>query len=86
MAIISNYFNGRTDYPDQYMKIERVDTNKNEMLVEVGIYLTQQLAIDNMPPHAIEHIRGAFDMYSDKNVWEQGYAIMKEKWKNYTDA
>ena len=86
MAIISHYFNGRTNYDDQYMRVERVDADKNTFRVQIGIYLNQQQALDGLPPHAIEEIQGDFDLYSTKNLWEQAYDRIKQKWQNYTDV
>lgn len=85
MAIISNYYNGRTNYPNQYIRVERVDINKVHMRIEIGIYLNEQMARDSVPPHSLEEIQGEFDLYSSKNVWEQAYDHIKQKWHNYTD-
>lgn len=87
MAIISGYPGERgLFFPDQYMRIDKIETSKDKMRIEVGIYTTQQGAIDGELPHSIEFVYGDFDMYSNLNLWEQGYAYVKNRWPIHTDA
>lgn len=85
MAIISDYFNGRTLYPNQYIRIEKIETDKNQMRIDVGVHISQEYSI-NTPPHAIESLMCEFDLYSNKNLWEQAYVRIKQKWIEHVDA
>lgn len=81
MAIITDIPTDRTVFPQQYVRVERILTNKSEMFIEVGVYFNESLK--DQPPHRIESVQGEFDMYSDLNLWQQAYVRIKQK---YTDS
>ena len=87
MAIISDYVGFRgVFYPLQYIRIDKATiVNKNTLVIEVGIYLTEQLAASGSPPHTIEAYSGEYDLFSDANPWQQGYQLLKTIFPNYTD-
>jgi len=84
MAIITDVPTDRTYFPQQYLRIERIDLNKTQMTVDVGVYFNQSMT--ELPPHRIEHVVGEFDLYSELNLWQQAYVYVKERWSNYTDC
>ena len=84
MAIIADVPTERTIFPQQYIRVHRVDVRKTEMVVDVAIFLNQSVT-DN-PPHRIEHVMGPFDLHSSKNLWEQAYALMKNRWPDGVDC
>lgn len=85
MAVISTYiYNTGSVFENQYCRIEQVEVKKDKMKYEVGIYLGDY-ATDN-PPHAIESFESSFDLYSDKNVWQQAYEDLKTHWTDTVDA
>lgn len=85
MAIITDVITERTVFPQQYVRVEAVRTDKNMMFVDVGIHLSEQSSKE-VSPHRIEHVMGEFDLYSDKNLWEQAYIYIKNRWQDHTDA
>lgn len=85
MAVIKTITTDRgVVYPDQYCRVDKVDAWKDKMLFDVGVYLNQ-VATEN-PPHRVIHFNGDFDMYSDLNLWQQAYAILKQQWPDSVDA
>jgi len=84
MAIITDVPTDRTIFPQQYVRVERVNTDKNQMFVDVGIYFNE--SVKDLPPHRIEHVQGEFDMYSSDNLWQQAYIYIKNRWPEYTDC
>ena len=87
MAIISDYIGFRNAfYPLQYIRIDKATiVNKNTIVIDAGIYLTQQQAADGFPPHTVETYSGEYDLLSDANPWQQGYQLLKTIFPNYTD-
>lgn len=83
MAIIADVVTERTTFPQQYIRVDSVRTSKNEMLIEAGIYLSESLK--DLPPHRAEILSGSFDMYSELNLWQQAYVVIKQNWPEYTD-
>lgn len=73
-------------FPDQYIRIEKIEVEKTKMRIEVGVHLNQESALDGNPPHTVEYVFSDFDMYSTKNLWEQGYEKIKQRWVNSIDA
>lgn len=74
-------------FENQYVRIENVIlTNKINMRIEVGVYLTEEHARTGINPHMIETVSGSFDIHSDLNVWQQGYNLIKAKWVDYIDC
>lgn len=88
MAIIKTIVSERgIVYPDQYIRVDRVQARKTDMDIEVGVYLTQQQAADGIPPHRIEAFFGVpFDMDAGLNLWQQAYAAVKQQWPDAVDA
>lgn len=85
MAIITDVITERTTYPQQYVRVENVHVNKDTLTVDVGIHLSEESSKE-IPPHRIEHVDGPFDMYSELNLWEQAYVIIKQRWQTHTDV
>lgn len=86
MAVIKTITTNRgVIFPDQYCRIEFINAEKTKMSFGVGIYINQQMAQENNPPHLIEHFSGNYDLYGD-NPWLQAYAILKQHWQDVTDA
>lgn len=54
------------------------------MYVNVGVYFNEQ--VKHLPPHRIENVSGAYDLYSSKNVWEQAYEHVKARWPVILDC
>lgn len=88
MALIQTIVSERgVVYPDQYVRVDRVQAHKTNMDIEVGVYLAQQQAADGLPPHRTENFSGVpFDMYAPENLWQQAYAIIKLRWPESIDA
>lgn len=73
-------------YPAQYVRVDEVLCTKSEMSIVVGVYFTQQQAVEGVPPHMIEHFAGSFDMHSEHNAWQQAYAQVKQRWPEAIDV
>lgn len=88
MAIIKTIVSERgIVYPDQYIRVDRVQARKTDMDIEAGVYLTQQQAIDGTPPHRAEGFMNVpFDMDAELNLWQQAYAAIKLQWPESLDA
>lgn len=84
MAIITDVPTDRTFFPQQYVRIDRVDVEKTQMRVDVGVYFNESMK--DHPPHRIEHVYGEFDLYSELNLWQQAYVYVKQRWPEYTDC
>lgn len=84
MAIITDIPTDRTLFPQQYVRVDRVTTDKNQMQIEVGIYFND--TVTKLPPHRMEIVFGDFDMYSSENLWQQAYVFVKNRWPNNTDC
>lgn len=85
MAIITDITTERTIFPQQYVRVESVRADKNMMFVDVGVHFSEESSKES-PPHRVEQVIGSFDMYSSKNLWEQAYDYIKNRWQNYTDV
>ena len=85
MAIIADIITDRTTFPQQYVRVESVRTSKQHMFVDVGVHLSEQTSKE-IPPHRIESVEGDFDMNSDKNLWEQAYEYIKQRWPEHTNV
>lgn len=86
MAIITDVPTEFGVYQAQYVRVEWVNANKQEFNFEIGIYRTQQEASEGFPPHRSEILRGNTDLTSSDNLWQQAYAIVKQKFTSYTDV
>lgn len=87
MAIKTTYVNERgIVFPDQYVRVDEVRAKKNEMVVDAGIYLSQEVAANGGLPHTIEMVTGTFDLDSELNPWQQAYALMKDRWSQSIDV
>jgi len=85
MAIIKTIVSDRgVVYPDQYCRINEVQTTKDEMTYTVGVYFNQE-ATEN-PPHRAEQFTAPFDLYGEQNIWQQAYANLKTIWTDAADA
>lgn len=85
MAIITDIVTDRTSFPQQYVRVEAVRADKAMMFVDVGVHLSEQSSKE-VPPHRIEQVIGEFDLYSDKNLWQQAYEYIKRRWPDHTDV
>lgn len=85
MAIITDIITERTTFPQQYVRVESVRSEKEKMIVDVGVHLSEQTSRE-IPPHRIEHVEGPFDMYSELNLWEQAYQYIKQRWPEHTNV
>ena len=85
MAIITDIITERTTFPQQYVRVEAVQTTKDQMRIDVGVHLSEESSKE-VPPHRIEHVMGEFDLYGDKNVWQQAYEYIKRRWPDHTDV
>jgi len=88
MAIITDITTERGYvYRNQYVNVYDVIAKKNEMTVNVGIYMTEQDYRDGMPPHRIDTLSGQpFDMFSEQNLWQQAYVAIKNHWPDSQDV
>lgn len=87
MALLLNYFDSRgTDFGIQYYRVDKVEVTRNKLQALIGLYNTEQEAKNGIPPHTVIDVDGAFDMYSDKNLWQQAYAAAKAQWPDAQDA
>lgn len=87
MAIITDITTERNyQYKQQYCRIERVGATKARMEIEMGVYESQELAVSGGSPHRYEIVYGDFLLESELNPWQQGYAILKNRWPDAVDA
>jgi hypothetical protein len=86
MAIETDYITERGIlFPKQYLRVDEVYALKNEMTITVGVYMNQEQAVNGVPAHAADRVFGSYDMYSNQNLWEQAYALIKQRWPNAID-
>lgn len=87
MAIISDEVDLRGHiFENQYIRVDRVNTTKTEMEIEAGVYYSEQSASSGELPHRVHTLHGPFDMHSELNVWQQAYAIAKQRWPEHQDV
>jgi len=83
MAIISNETDERGYvFENQYIKVESVRVTKTTMNIEVGV----RFKAEDELPHRVHNVEGEFDLESDKNVWEQAYVFIKQRWTDSQDV
>lgn len=86
MAIQNDYITERGIlFPEQYLRVDEIYTLKNQMTVTVGVYMNQEQASNGIPAHAADRLVGEYDMYSTKNLWEQAYVLVKQRWPDSID-
>lgn len=86
MAIITDIQTERGyTYRQQYCRIENIDVSKLRMRIDMGIYESIQHAENDEFPHRSEIVYGDFNLESELNLWQQGYAIIKAKWPDSVD-
>lgn len=86
MAVITDIETERYTYRQQYCRVDMVRAKKNEMVVGMGVYDSQEASVNGGLPHRVEEFLADFDLASSLNAWQQAYAAIKQRWPESTDV
>jgi hypothetical protein len=87
MAIFTDIIDERGyTYENQYVRVESVSIkNKAELTIEVGVYYGKENSQNGEFPHRTETFYGEYNLYDEKNSWEQSYDILKVRYPIHQD-